>query len=631
MMGLAGLALVAASGITLAQAPGRRAEGPAARPDWRRIGNSVIDLALASPASGPVDRVWFSGDGSALYVRTRSGRVLETGDQENWVPSTATAVPPEEDPPAGLPPEAGSKVRSQPLNSLRLYALGRQVYRSDDGGLSWANLTAYRQESIIGSGMRDLAVSPRNAEEVVVANEFGVWRSLDGGLSWNGLNDSLPNLPVRRLVTLPQGSRGLRILVNGLGALEWAPGEKQAWKPVRDPQVEQDVLVRRTLSVSLGTGITATATAGDFIYAGAADGRLWASPDRGQTWRSEEGLGGPVESLFVDPQDPRLALAALGVNPRGTKTPRVLRTTNGGLFWDDLTADLPDGGAHGITADRATGAVYVAGDRGVFFTYADLAAPAPATNWLPLVENLPSAPAADVKLGADGNQLFVALEGYGIYAAMAPHRLGNLRLVNAADFSQRPAAPGSLLSVLGARIQAARAGGLSFPVLTASDAESQIQVPFETRGSSISLALTAGQESVTLGLPLENVSPAIFIDRDGTPLLLNADTGVLLDAMNPARSNSRLQILAAGLGRVRPAWPTGLAAPLEGPPQVVAPVRAYLDRTPVEVTRAILAPGYIGFYLVELQLPEIFNAGPAELYLESEGRESNRVRVYLEP
>jgi uncharacterized protein (TIGR03437 family) len=101
--------------------------------------------------------------------------------------------------------------------------------------------------------------------------------------------------------------------------------------------------------------------------------------------------------------------------------------------------------------------------------------------------------------------------------------------------------------------------------------------------------------------------------------------------MTPARSGARIQILATGLGRVQPEWPSGMAAPLESPPRVVAPVRVLLDRVPVEVTRATLAPGYIGFYLVEAQLPEIVNAGPAELYIEAGNQPSNRVRIYLLP
>ncbi|NUN03287.1 MAG: hypothetical protein HUU41_19450 [Bryobacteraceae bacterium] len=76
---------------------------------------------------------------------------------------------------------------------------------------------------------------------------------------------------------------------------------------------------------------------------------------------------------------------------------------------------------------------------------------------------------------------------------------------------------------------------------------------------------------------------------------------------------------------------TGLPAPLENSPAVAVPVQAFLDGSPVEVTRAILAPGYVGMYLVEIRVPAIVNSGPAELYLEAEGQQSNRVRVYLEP
>jgi len=168
-------------------------------------------------------------------------------------------------------------------------------------------------------------------------------------------------------------------------------------------------------------------------------------------------------------------------------------------------------------------------------------------------------------------------------------------------------------------------------VLAASDTASQIQVPFEAKGTSLSLALEAQAGRVTVGLPLQNVAPAIFVDPEGTPLALDTETGVLLDASKPAHANSRVQILSTGFGRVRPDWPTGLAAPLDNPPQVVATVHAYLDRVPVEVTEATLAPGYIGFYLIEIQLPQIVNAGAADLVLEAEGQQSNHVRLNVEP
>jgi uncharacterized protein (TIGR03437 family) len=279
----------------------------------------------------------------------------------------------------------------------------------------------------------------------------------------------------------------------------------------------------------------------------------------------------------------------------------------------------------------SSGTIYVATDRGVFLTRVDLTAAGPATSWRRLDGALPAAAALDVRLDPEGNQLFVVLEGYGVWAGLAPHRLGSFRVVNAADFSQRPAAPGSLVSVLGGRVHAARAGDLDFPVLAASETESQIQVPFEVRDRLISLALEGGASRVVVGLPVREVSPAIFVDRDGTPLIIGAESGVLLDAMNPASSNSRVQILATGLGQVRPPWPAGLAAPAENPPQVAARVGAFLDGEPLEVTRAVLAPGYVGLYLVEVQMPAVVNRGPAELRIQAEGQDSNRVRVFLEP
>jgi len=590
-------------------------------PDWRHIGNGGIDAPLASPGAGPVLRAWFAPDGSVLFVRTASGHVFETSDREKWRP--ATAVPPPVDDSVPPPPPGAGGVRRSPAGQGRLYAFGDNLFRSDDGGASWKNLTAFRNASVIGGGMHDVAVSPADGDEVVVANDVGLWRSMDGGVSWIGLNETLPNLPVKRFSGLPQTALGVRIVTGGFGVVEWAPGEKRAWRPVGPDESE---IARRAASQAIGAEISATAAAGDYLYAGGAGGQIWVSTDAGRTWNASGGADhGAVESIWVDPQDPRVALAALAA----TKGPRVLRTVNGGQYWDDITSGLPGGAAHGVTADRDAGAVYAATDSGVFMTQADLNSPAPARPWTQLA-GLPEARALDVRLDPGGNQLFVALEGYGVYAAMAPHRYRSPKLVNAADFSSRPAAPGSLLSLLGRKVTGAQANGVSFPVLATSDSESQIQVPFNVDGR-VSLALETAAGPLNLPLPVRAVSPAIFVDRDGTPLVLNADNGVLLDGMNPARSNYRLQILATGLGAVRPEWPAGRPGPAQDPPEVVSPVRAFLDRSPVEVTRAVLAPGYIGLYLVEVQLPPIVNAGSAELYIEAGAEASNRVHITIEP
>jgi uncharacterized protein (TIGR03437 family) len=217
-----------------------------------------------------------------------------------------------------------------------------------------------------------------------------------------------------------------------------------------------------------------------------------------------------------------------------------------------------------------------------------------------------------------------------VYTSIAPHRLRDARVVSAADYSAKPAAPGALLSVLGARVESASSGDVLAPVLHASETASQIQIPFSAKGNTVSLSLDAAAGPLTFEVPLRSVSPAIFIDPEGTPLIMDAASGLLLDSSKPARASSRIQVLATGLGQVKPDWPTGLQAPLNDPPRVAAAVHAYLDGSPVEVTQASLAPGYIGFYLIEIQLPRITNTGASELYLEAEGQQSNRVRLYVE-
>ena len=593
--------------------------------DWRRVGSTTLDLSLASLATGPVERVWFSEDGVRLFVRTGLKRTYATSDLEHWQIATDAVIP---ESAAGLVqvlPESKAKSKTSATVPTRIYAVGRYGYRSDDGGYTWTNLTAFENRSIIGDGLADVAVSPKDPDLVVIAGGQGVWRSLDGGRSWIGLNQGLPNLPVHRILALPDGNGSLRIAADRNDTeLEWSSGEKSGWKPVADPASIQSALTRGALAKAFGSVVTTLATGGDFFYAGTVDGKLRSSSDRGATWQSFEiPGGGVVESVFLDPKDPQFALAAIAGNAKV----RVQRTLNAGRLWDDLTDNLPAGSAHGITADRQSGALYVASDRGIFMTYTDTHALALSTPWTLVKAGPDNAVAVDVRLDNAGNQLYAAFEGDGLFATMAPHRFREPRVVSAGDMVERPACPGSLLSVVGRSIQSAQAGTRPAPVFE----QSQIQVPFEATGSTLNLSLESTSGRITLGLPLKSASPAIFIDRDGSPIVLNADTGLLLDAAVPARSSARLQIFATGLGKVTPDWPTGIPAPLDSPPRVAAVTKVFLDREAIEVTRAILAPGYVGFYLIEVQLPGILNRGPAELYLEVDGQQSNRVRIYLEP
>ena len=612
---VAALAAVAVSAQTSRPAPGL---------NWRRLGLPSMNLHLAGAASGPVDSVWYSTTGGTLFLRTAAGAVFETADGENW--SRTEASRPETPQPVSSVrlPEPRAQAISVSGDTRRSWALGRTLFVSEDGGATWTNLTG--AESIIGTGQRDVAVNPEEPSALAVANDFGIWQSQDGGKSWAGLNDNLPNLPVSRIVSTSRGAFRVALDDGRVLQLETA---RDSWNPapvgnLRSAEASEHQRIGRILGVE----ITASAHSGDLAYAGSADGRVWVSRDRGASWGLPQTVGlGSVQRLFVDNEAPRAALAAVALAGSGG---RLVRTVNAGAVWDDVTGNLSGVAINAVTADRFAGIAYAATDRGIYMARVDMNTFSPPSAWTAISGALPVARAADIALDSSGAQLFVAIEGYGLYSALVPIHGGALRITNSADFSSRAAAPGSLISVNGAKISGARSGGLTFPVLAASDAESQLQIPFEASAQTLDLSLEFGASNSVVPLAIRNVSPAIFIDHDGSPLLVNSDSGLTVEPGSSSHPNARLMLMATGLGRVQPDWPTGVPAPAENPPTVTASVQAFLDGVPLEVSRATLAPGYVGYYVVEVQLPAILNAGPAELYLSADGQQSNKVRVLLD-
>lgn len=580
---------------------------------WRRVAGTSIDEGLAGPATGPVQAIWYAAGSSGLFAQTASGRVFETDDFVHWRLNT-TAIAQRASFGAAVPlslPESGAKVQAA---GARLYAAGAsQLYASDDTGRTWVNLTGYGNRSVIGGGFTSLAVSPANSQDISAANEFGVWRSLDGGLSWRGLNEDLPNLMARKLI----GRRTVELADSTL--IDVSAG---SWTPVAGSDPE--VAIRARLGALLQANLSAATQSQAVVYAGNAAGQILVSRDNGATWNDSNPLADTsISRIWVDTDRPDVALAASGS--------RLFRTVNGGLFWDEVTGTLAAGQIHGIAADRSAGVVYLATDRGVFSGNVALNDAGTGTgSWTSIGLNLPPAPAWDIALSQD-NVLTVALDGYGVFESAAPHRSRSVRIVSGADLTDRPAAPGSLISVLGAKVQLVKNQGLSYPVLASSDQSSQLQVPFEASSGTWSLALEGANNRWTVPLTIKETAPAIFVDADGAPLILDAASGLVVDPKMAVYAGSTVQILATGLGKVTPDWATGVPAPVDSPPAVQGSVRVFLDGRPIEVTRAVLAPNYVGYYLVEFRIPAIVNRGANELRIVMNGEESNRVKLYLEP
>ncbi len=625
------------------------AAAPAGAAPWTLLGDHALSGGLAGPRGASAPFVGMSADGATLVAFSQAGRPWSSADQGvSWQPlesleAGSTFRPDREQSPPELGPR--SLAVRHPYRAGRIYGLADDLHLSKDDGETWTALTNEAEQPMIGGRPSAIAFDPADPDRIFVSTEAGLWRSADGGLTWFGLNAAFPNFPTGRFHEVGAGAPPL-FEAAGVG-FALLPGGARRWVLARSAPVAGDEPAFASFERFLDTGEveiappledsapwTAQAVSGGdqpLRAVGTSDGRIWLSVDGGISWRpAGQGLpatGERVAALWVDPRAPRAAVAIFGGRAGG----RVFRTVDGGQVWDDLTAGLPPGELRAVTASVDGGAVYVGGEAGVFHASISLLEPSPAADWEAVSDDLPGAAVSDLFLSARTGQLYVALEGYGVYRRRAPDVLRSMRLLNAADLSGRAIAPGGLLTLLGAAVGAATIDGLPAPVLFATDEESQIQAPFQARpGAGATVRLATSQGPRILSFPIQALAPAIFTDN-GEPLVLDAGTGRLLDLSRPARPGTRILILAAGLGAVNPVWPAGLAAPVENPPAVVAPVSAWLDGVQLEVVSATLAGGYVGAYWVEAELPISLQGGSGSLVIEAGGNRSNAVRLLLAP
>ena len=134
---------------------------------------------------------------------------------------------------------------------------------------------------------------------------------------------------------------------------------------------------------------------------------------------------------------------------------------------------------------------------------------------------------------------------------------------------------------------------------------------------------------MTRDLQVLPVSPAIFVGPDGVPVIFDADSGMPLEG-NVAHSGQRLQVMLNGLGKVRPDWPTGVAAPAVNTPVVTAKVQAYLDGSEAAGgTRhagAGLRRHVRGGSAAPRRSP---TTAPWNCYVTADGQDSNRVQIVI--
>ena len=210
---------------------------------------------------------------------------------------------------------------------------GDGLFRSNDAGATWSKIAL---KAAVGSYIARVLVRPDSAGILFVASDRGLVQSTDTGATWtlrlsqNWCND---------IVASQQAPRRLFAAIHSNGVYRSTDGG-YAWAKLTSG-LPTDSLARINLAISQSDS--------SIVYASFVNGNtgglrgMYKTTDAGDSWARLEstpnylgGQGWYDNCVMVHPANPNTCYAA-GVFPYDSGYYGVIRTTDGGTSWHDVT------------------------------------------------------------------------------------------------------------------------------------------------------------------------------------------------------------------------------------------------------------------------------------------------------
>ncbi|CAN5894330.1 exo-alpha-sialidase [soil metagenome] len=259
-------------------------------------GLSAIWFLAPGPPDEP-ETIWAGIEPAGLFISRDSGASWRPVDALNEHPTSSSWQP------AGGGLALGS-IQHDPRDPRRIYCSlsAGGVYRSDDGGEIWtARNTGVRAEFLperypeTGQCVHRVLLHPARPDRLYQQNHCGVYRSDDGGDGWSEITQGLPSEFGYALAidpadadvayVIPEESSHMRTTVDGRLRVYRTRDAGASWHPLTDglPQEHAYVSILRDAMCN-----DDAAPAG--LYFGTSSGHLFASNDAGDTWRLVAGF-----------------------------------------------------------------------------------------------------------------------------------------------------------------------------------------------------------------------------------------------------------------------------------------------------------------------------------------------------
>jgi uncharacterized protein (TIGR03437 family) len=179
-------------------------------------------------------------------------------------------------------------------------------------------------------------------------------------------------------------------------------------------------------------------------------------------------------------------------------------------------------------------------------------------------------------------------------------------------------------------------GGIQAPLYYVSPAQVNLQVPWElgANTNTIATATIGAQASASQTLYLAPFSPGLFsmnAEGNGQGAILNSQY-LLVDSSNPASLGDVIQIYCTGLGAVTNQPATGALTPVSPLSKTTTTPVVTIGGAAAPVLFSGLAPGTVGLYQIDAQIPTGIATGPAvPVMVSSGGVTSNAVTLAIQP
>ena len=223
---------------------------------------------------------------------------------------------------------------------------------------------------------------------------------------------------------------------------------------------------------------------------------------------------------------------------------------------------------------------------------------------------------------ADGSRIRMLSPGPGSAVAV----ISADGLVNTGGYTAGSVAPGSIVTAFGSfgvygpaqasaaplptvlsglSLQFQTGGGIAAPLFYVSGRQVNLQIPWELAGqTSVPVsAILNGKGGPAQTLTLAPFAPGIFIvNAQGQAAVVDTSYR-LVDSSNPAKTGDAIQIFCTGLGPVNHTPPTGTPSSGTTPSTTTSTPTVMIGGVQAPVLFSGLAPGAIGEYQVNVQVP----------------------------